>query len=58
MTYEELFEARGREKERAAIALNIYSLGVSKEIILKSTGLYTKEVDNLIKSYTPTEIDG
>ncbi len=52
MTYEELFITRGREEERTAVALNLYSLGVSKEIISKSTKLTLNELDKLIGDNT------
>ncbi len=57
MTFEEWFEARGeargeakgRAEGRVEIALNMYSLGISKELISKSTKLTLAELDKLIE---------
>ncbi len=57
MTYEELFIARGGAEKAREIALNMYSLGISKELISKYTKLSLSEIDKLIGDNTqsPTE---
>ena len=39
--------AKGREKERKAIAINFLQLGTSCEIVAKATGLSVEEVTKL-----------
>ncbi len=57
MTTEEWIEARSKAEERAAVALNLYSLGISKDVISKGTGLTLTELEKLIEGSTqsPTE---
>ena len=42
--------AKGREKERKAIAINLIQLGTSCEIVAKATGLSLEEVTKLKES--------
>ena len=42
--------AKGREKERKAIAINFLQLGTPCEIVAKATGLSLKEVTKLKES--------
>ena len=42
--------AKGREKERKAIAINLLQLGTSCEIVAKATGLSVEEVTKLKES--------
>ncbi len=41
--------AEGKAEEKTEIALNMYLLGIGKDLILKSTGLSEEELDKLIK---------
>lgn len=57
MTFEELFEARGEARGEsrgiakgiAQVALNMHLLGLNEEIISKSTGLSSEEINKLIE---------
>ena len=42
--------AKGREKERKAVAINFLQLGTPCEIVAKATGLSLKEVTKLKES--------
>ena len=42
--------AKGREKERKAIAINFLQLGTSCEIVAKATGLTLEEVTKIKES--------
>ncbi len=48
-------EARGATRTKAEIALKLFSIGLSKDIISQCTGLSIKEIDELIKEKPQTE---